>query len=91
MKWVKALIRKCIIDRISEYLLQKTTKYQNKEIMKQVNEFAPIVGTTSFRKKKGGGSWRTGELLKFPPKKDIQIFFTKRGELVKYGGCFRKG
>lgn len=55
MKWVKALIRKCIIDRISEYLLQNTTKYQNKEIMKQVNEFAPIVGTTSFRKKKGGG------------------------------------
>ena len=63
--------------------------------MKQVNEFAPIVGTPSFRKKGGGGvggeSWRTGELLKFPSKKDIQIFFTKRGELVEYGGCFRKG
>ena len=65
MKWVKALIRKCIIDRISEYLLQNTTKYQNKEIMKQVNEFAPIVGTTSFRKKKGGGGGGVGGRVSF--------------------------
>ena len=83
MKWVKALIRKCIIDRISEYLLQNTTKYQNKEIMKQVNEFAPIVGTTSFRKKKGGGELEDGWAFKISPKKGHSDFFHKKGGVGK--------
>ena len=83
MKWVKALIRKCIIDRISEYLLQNTTKYQNKEIMKQVNEFTPIVGTTSFRKKKGGGGLGDGWAFKISPKKGHSDFFHKKGGVGK--------
>ena len=51
----------------------KYHKFQNKEIMKRVNEFILIAGTPLLYKGEEKGEWA----FKIFPKKGIQIFFTK--------------